>query len=1124
MKIVLSAFLCFFACLPILSQTDEQLHEWYKQGTSAARQDNYQEAIRYVELYREGYGNIHSQKDEQYATILLVLAIYYDKIENYSKAVEICCEAMELYKEVLGENNPNYAISLEKLADIYVSLGNYEKAVEVQTQLVEVRKSTVGEDNPEFATALSFLANYYYHLDKKAQAVELYSMVADIRRRVMGENHSDYITTLDNLVVCYASLGNYAKAVEVQAQLVELRKLLGENNASYASSLINLASYYNYLGNNSMAVEIGKQALDIIKSIEGDNSKTYAMLLGVVAHYYDNLDDYKKAIELGIRSIGIFRDIQEDDNDTYASLLDLLAGCYYKLGDYTKALELGIQAVEIYEKNFLSVDDELWGKSLDNLSVFYASLGNYKKAVEVCTEALEVLDEEHPDYAKSLRHLSIYYDKLGDYSKGIEYGMKAMEILNENIDENTLEYAQSLRDFAHYYAWLDNYDKAVEMATQAQETIRDEIGENTIEYAYALISLAYCHSYHDDYHKAAEFNSKALQILRKVIGDKNPYYALCLGNLSYDCYYLGDLKKTLLYFREIVSILQSNTCQQFTGLTASQRTISWGNNSYIFTNVYPSLIHQFHATTAPDLYDKSALFAKGLLLSTEIEMNRLIQESGDKEAMRMFDELQLNRLQLQKLYETPIAERHVSTDSLALLVDRQEKALVKRSAVYGDFTRKLRTTWQDVQQALQPNEIAIEFLSFNVYGTDSTIVAALTLRKDDKEPKFIPLFEQQQLQAVSDPFYYHCPELTALVWQPLQQELQGVKRIYFSPAGVLHNIGIEYAPGMENYEMYRLSTTREIITQSRTHLGPPEERVSATTPNPSFPKEGSEVTLAAALFGGIDYNASLGGDSPSLGGGQGEVSVALHRSFIDSLDIRGAKVKIQELPGTRTEVEEIKRSFDNKHRPSTLHMGAEATETAVKVLSGTKPNILHIATHGFYFTENQTMRSRERIPFFGMADNSPSLGGGQGVVSSEDKALTRSGLLMAGVNVLKDQDLPMEADDGILTAQEISRLDLRGLDLVVLSACKTGNGDINQGEGVFGLQRGFKKAGAQTLVMSLWEVADDATQILMTCFYNNLLAGLSKRSAFREAQQYLRTCNGGIYDHPQFWAAFVLLD
>ena len=88
--------------------------------------------------------------------------------------------------------------------------------------------------------------------------------------------------------------------------------------------------------------------------------------------------------------------------------------CHYKLGDYTKALELETQAVEVFDKNFLSVDDELWGTSLHNLSVIYASLGNYKKAIEVCTEALEVIDDGHPDYAKSLRHLSIYYDKLGN--------------------------------------------------------------------------------------------------------------------------------------------------------------------------------------------------------------------------------------------------------------------------------------------------------------------------------------------------------------------------------------------------------------------------------------------------------------------------------------------------------------------------------------------------------------------------------------------------------------------------------------------------------------------------------------------------------------------------------------
>ena len=118
----------------------------------------------------------------------------------------------------------------------------------------------------------------------------------------------------------------------------------------------------------------------------------------------------------------------------------------------------------------------------------------------------------------------------------------------------------------------------------------------------------------------------------------------------------------------------------------------------------------------------------------------------------------------------------------------------------------------------------------------------------------------------------------------------------------------------------------------------------------------------------------------------------------------------------------------------------------------------------------------------------------------------------------------MEVDDGVLTAQEISRLDLRGVDLVVLSACKTGNGDLNQGEGVFGLQRGFKKAGVQTIVMSLWEVDDEATQILMTAFYDNLLQGQSKRDAFQNAQRTLRQYNNGSYDEPRYWAAFILLD
>ena len=142
----------------------------------------------------------------------------------------------------------------------------------------------------------------------------------------------------------------------------------------------------------------------------------------------------------------------------------------------------------------------------------------------------------------------------------------------------------------------------------------------------------------------------------------------------------------------------------------------------------------------------------------------------------------------------------------------------------------------------------------------------------------------------------------------------------------------------------------------------------------------------------------------------------------------------------------------------------------------------------------------------------------------EDTGMARSGLLLAGANTsLRGAQLPPDAEDGILTAEEISHLDFRNMDLVVMSACQTGLGDIS-GDGVFGLQRGFKKAGANSLLMSLWKVDDTATRLLMDEFYKNLTAGKNKHDAFMSAQQFLRTTDNGKFSDPRFWAAFILLD
>ena len=208
------------------------------------------------------------------------------------------------------------------------------------------------------------------------------------------------------------------------------------------------------------------------------------------------------------------------------------------------------------------------------------------------------------------------------------------------------------------------------------------------------------------------------------------------------------------------------------------------------------------------------------------------------------------------------------------------------------------------------------------------------------------------------------------------------------------------------------------------------------------------------------------------------------------------------LPGTKVEAENVAKSLRAAQYDVKVETDMEATEDSFKELSGSGLKILHIGTHGFY---------------------EPSKVADDNGMTKEDQTLSQSGLLLAGANSALDPkkraDIPEGVDDGILTAKEISRLDFKGLDLVVLSACQTGLGEVTS-EGVFGLQRGFKKAGAQTIVMSLWSVDDNATKDLMTEFYKNLVSGKSKREAFISAQKFLRNK----YHDPRKWAAFVMVD
>ena len=1002
-----------------------------------------------------------------YSVSLNHLASYYNKLGDYSKAIENALYSAAITKKIAGEDTPGYATALNNVACYYSNRNNLDKAVEYATKAMEIRKTNRGDKKLDYAAALGILAEFQSQQQQYGKAIEYLTISLNVYKNVLGERNNDYGASLNNLALCYSHLGNYSKAVELGKQSVELSSYyLDKNNPEYSIPLDNLAGYYFSLGDYAKAVEYKMKVANVLKETLGEHNSDFAMALVVLADYYSYLGDYPKAIEYGVMGEQLLKETQGEYHPDYATSLNNLALFYYFIGDYNRAVEYGNKSIHLYQE-VIGGNYSGYSASLCNLSIYYNALGDYKKAMEYGLKAENVTKtrygESHHDYAAILSNLANYYSNYGDYEKAIESVTKSMSI----IGENDLYYSTCLINLANYYSYLGNYDKAIEYGTKAINHSKSTLGENHLDKAHINEMLA---SYYSE---------------------------------------LGDFSKSIKCIQQSTSVYQSNTLLFFNNLSSNLRNSFWAQHSYIFTDLYPSYFYRSPTQETTDLYDKSALFAKGLLLTTEMEVNRLIQESGDEEALRMFEELRRQRLQLQKLYETPMAERHLNSDSLAQVADQLERKLVVRSKVYGDFTKKLRTTWQDVQRSLTEGEIAIEFLSFNVFGTDSIMIAALTLRKDDKEPKFTPLFELGQLQKVSDNDHFICTEVNDLVWEPLKKELQGIRRIYFSPAGVLHKIAIEYAPGMEVYEMYRLSTTREIIDM-KAHAD-------------IF----KEVGMAATLYGGVDYekvhmeNHGISIDTKKSSTTEGflqDASLSLHRELIDSLDLRGTKISY--LPSTLTEVKNIQSFLNENHGSAKVIIGAEATETSVKSLSGHGPNILHLATHGFYFTEEQS-KKHNYLLFLSNNDQRKS--------TMEDKSLARSGLFMAGVNkVLEGENVLMDNDDGILTALEISHLDLRGTDLVVLSACETARGDIMQGEGVFGLQRGFKKAGVKTILMSLWKVSDLPTEILMTEFFKNLCNGKSKRESLRMAQKIIReyTDSEGnlLFQDPHYWAGFVLID
>ena len=411
------------------------------------------------------------------------------------------------------------------------------------------------------------------------------------------------------------------------------------------------------------------------------------------------------------------------------------------------------------------------------------------------------------------------------------------------------------------------------------------------------------------------------------------------------------------------------------------------------------------------------------------------------------------------------------------------------------------------------NEASIEFVSFCYFNkntwSDSILYGALVARPGYTRPKFIYLFEQKQLdellkkQNTKDEVYFDSlmtyeekgSELYDLIWKQLDSLLEGVNTVYISPSGSLNSINISAIPYNETstlshkHNIHILGSTVEIVDYKESFIS-------------------KESIKDMYVYGGIDYDRvnttiPVKNEAENLG----------FEVVANDASRGGNYTSWNYLLGTLKEGDGIKKICMSGGVPVEFVNGKNATETSVKELSGTKtPFILHLATHGYFFPDIIRELSKKTM----MEETNKKT-----IFNQSENPLLRSGLIFAGANKAwtNPNYVSDSTDDGILTAYEISNLDLSSCELVVLSACETGLGDIKGSEGVFGLQRAFKMAGAKNIMMGLWKVPDKETNELMQLFYTNCFSGLSVSESLKKAQQTMAQKYP-----PYYWAAFKLLE
>ena len=721
-----------------------------------------------------------------------------------------------------------------------------------------------------------------------------------------------------------------------------------------------------------------------------------------------------------------------------------------------------------------------------NLRDLYIASKQYDNAL---LYAQMTLDESRRLYKTSdksfyLSYIPIanIYAKKGDRESCLR-SLDSLFIFEQYISEpRELSQLYMLRGGCNYD--LEDYQSALADYKKADEILASKYPLSDGERArlYALLGgVEHRLNHYDESESCYKLYADAI---KNIYGEQSLNYINSQIYLANAQGFAGHIKDGCDNYSSTVANLKDIIKKRLPYMNTAEREGFWVPLSSLLTYMTPyALKAELYQTEYTKTCYDALLLSKAFLLDSERSVYDIIQREGDEIDMQTYMNIASLNNQIKE-WEKNYVQYADSILTATNKVGRLESTLMNRCKSVGDITSFMDVDYDAVKKLLGKNDVLIDFTDF-APDAGSRRYAAYIVNKKQKYPLLKPLFEESQIDSLGivrpDMFYDKdfAADVIDLLWSPIKEYIAEGSTVYYVPSQKLFQVCFESLPLEDgtllgdHYHFVRLSSARELVRE-----------------------QNKSNAASAVLYGGLKYD--LEPDVMAENAKQYDLSSLMVMRGGDI--VRGDSI-FRELPGSKVEVERIAEILNLSKFEVMPYTGMNGTEESFLNLHGKSARILHLATHGFYYTPKEA----EEVDYLrGYSD-----------------AMSLSGLIMSGGNAAwRGKELPAGTLGGVLTANNIAHLDLSNTDMVVLSACQTGQGNATA-EGLYGLQRAFKKAGVGTMVMTLWSVSDKVATEFMIKFYESLAENnWDKHKAFEQTKSYIRTQ----YPDPYHWAAFVMLD